>query len=191
MQFAFSFCAGLFDGDSHQAYSEAGIAQALWLLVLADEVEILNNPGGIPLLYRSGIRWQAEEPRPDYRPCEGANGQERFFGPTRVLKEGHADCEDIASWRVAELRLGRAGARARGPRPKPGHPPVVVCPPPALPVAMTKAGPVQRVLRPAINALPAFYRRAQGGSMIYHIVVAWPDGYIEDPSRKLGMGGYA
>lgn len=189
MQFAFSFCAGLFDGDRTRAYAEAGIAQALWLLVLADEVELLNHRH-IPPLYESGIRWQAEEPRPDYRPCEGANGQERFFGCTRVLKEGHADCEDIASWRVAELRLGRVPLR-RGPPPKPGHPPVVVCPAPPLPIAMTRRGPVQRVLSPALDVLPGFYRRQQGGGIVYHIVCVWPDGYIEDPSRKLGMGGYA
>ncbi|HVW28900.1 MAG TPA: hypothetical protein VHC69_26225 [Polyangiaceae bacterium] len=31
-------------------------------------------------------------------------------------------------------------------------------------------------------------RLLPGGVLLYHIQVAWPDGRIEDPSKKLGMG---
>jgi hypothetical protein len=47
-------------------------------------------------------------------------------------------------------------------------------------------------MRPVIGARPAFYSRMTGPRIrTYHIVVAWPDGSLEDPSRQLGMGGFA
>ena len=39
-----------------------------------------------------------------------------------------------------------------------------------------------------IAAHPVFvWRKMQNGSHLYHIVVRWPDGRLEDPSRRLGM----
>lgn len=32
-------------------------------------------------------------------------------------------------------------------------------------------------------------RRSKDGTLHYHIVVRWPDGLVEDPSARLGMGG--
>lgn len=38
-----------------------------------------------------------------------------------------------------------------------------------------------------INALPFIKWRKQDGRTIYHVIVRWPDGRLEDPSRSLGM----
>jgi len=39
-----------------------------------------------------------------------------------------------------------------------------------------------------INALPyVTWRKDERGNTIYHALVRWPDGRIEDPSRALGM----
>jgi len=48
----------------------------------------------IPPLYESGVRY-ALEPR-----------GERWLDCVRVLELGRGDCEDLATWRAAELRLG-------------------------------------------------------------------------------------
>lgn len=40
-----------------------------------------------------------------------------------------------------------------------------------------------------VAARPVFYSRLRGGLLVYHIVTMLPDGTIEDPSRRLGMGG--
>ena len=46
----------------------------------------------------------------------------------------------------------------------------------------------ERVVLDGIDAWPAFrWRRLANGLRLYHIIVAYPDGTIEDPSRKLGM----
>lgn len=67
--------------------------------------------GGIPPLYESGVVYRREPP-----------GEERWSPPSAVLARGYGDCEDLASWRAAELRVTGEdpGARARvvrsGPR---------------------------------------------------------------------------
>jgi hypothetical protein len=39
-----------------------------------------------------------------------------------------------------------------------------------------------------IAAHPVFvWRKMKNGSHLYHIVVRWPDGRLEDPSKRLGM----
>lgn len=42
--------------------------------------------------------------------------------------------------------------------------------------------------RDGIPARPVYRWRHRPGLTIYHIVVRLPDGSIEDPSRRLGMG---
>lgn len=54
----------------------------------------------VPPLYRSGVRYQTEEP-----PAE------RWLTAPVALQEGVADCEDLACWRAAELQM--QGERAR------------------------------------------------------------------------------
>jgi hypothetical protein len=143
---------------------------------MANEAHLIVTPSAPPL-YLSGVRYEAEQPRPGRTGCSGGNGQERFFGVRQVQEEGKADCEDLASWRTAEVRLGRGGNR-RGPPVRPGHPRVTVC---KEPYPLKAIGPA---------VVPGFFhRQVSPNAVVYHICVVWPDGYCEDPSRALGMGG--
>jgi hypothetical protein len=54
-----------------------------------------------PLLYQSGVRYVAE-PR----------GKERWQDIPETLERKEGDCEDLACWRIAELRV-REGDRAQ------------------------------------------------------------------------------
>lgn len=75
-------------------------------------------------------------------------GQEDWKDIPTCIRDGIADCEDLACWRAAELTV-RHGI-------------------PARPTYRCKERP--------------------DGSLLYHIVVRYPDGRTEDPSKKLGMG---
>jgi hypothetical protein len=176
-----AFCTDAFASPATNAYSERVLASLLWALIFANESWMITHD--FPPLYQSGIRWEAEKPL-GVSACKGGNGQERFLGVQQIINDGVADCEDLASWRVSELRLGRAkGAMKFGMPPRPGHPPATVIPTP-WPMQIAPGG---------VNALPAFYKRQTGPrSWLYHIVVAWmlPGGrmLLEDPSRVCGMG---
>ena len=114
------------DADAHPAVLAAlleGVTRASAILI---------QRLGLPPLYASGVVYR-REPR----------GRERWQLAPQTDALGYGDCEDLATWRAAELRLVGVGAR-----------PVVY-----------RAGPRQ-----------------------LHVVVAYPDGTIEDPSRVLGMG---
>ncbi len=107
-------------------------------LVAIDELALRCDPT-LPPLYRSGVRYQQEPP-----------GVEDWCDIGAAMEQGHADCEDLASWRVAELRV-----------------------------------------RHGINAQPYVKDPSvvRGGTVLmFHIQVLLPNGAIEDPSRKLGMG---
>jgi hypothetical protein len=52
-----------------------------------------------PPLYSSGVRYRREGP-----------GREVWQLPSQTMSEGTGDCEDLAGWRCAELRL--AGVKA-------------------------------------------------------------------------------
>lgn len=146
----------------------------LWAAVHGCEAYLLYTPDRVPNLYESGVRWQREVPT--YQSGCGGPGQEKFLGPRQVLAQGHADCEDVATWRCAELRTGKAPPRF-SMAPLEGHPRPTVLPSP------------WGGLMPRFNALPAFFvRESAPGIFTYHIVVFWPDGRFEDPSRTLGMG---
>ena len=171
-----TFCTDSFGDPRTVAHSERTLACLLWALVFANESFLMH--GKAPALYRSGVRWQREEPT-GRSACEGGEGQELFLGARQVMKQGHADCEDLASWRVAEVRLGKVSPfRAVGPRQP--TPPITACP---VPYAARPVGPA---------VIPGFYSRVineRPRVVLYHIVVIWPDGYVEDPSRHCGMGG--
>ena len=65
---------------------------------------LLRNHSQLPPLYQSGVRYKAEPP-----------GEEKWEIATRVYAQGFGDCEDLAAWRAAELRLaGETNARAIG-----------------------------------------------------------------------------
>ena len=151
-----AFCTDLFSSPKTRFFSERALSALCWALVYADEAYLIDVPGQLPL-YDSHIRWKAEEPT-GRSACKGGNGQEQFLGVRQVREQGHADCEDLACWRVAELRLGAIG-------------------------------PLRQA---SILAMPVYYSRVQpNGTLMYHIVVRWPNGQLEDPSRRLGMGGFA
>jgi hypothetical protein len=65
--------------------------------------ELRANPG-LPLLYRSGVRWKRDKCN-----APGVPGAcERFLSPLQVLRERKvADCDDLGPWRCAELLLGK------------------------------------------------------------------------------------
>ncbi len=171
-----TFCTDSFGDPRTTAHSERVLACLLWALVFADEA-FLMNAKNFPALYNSGVRWKREEPT-GKSVCEGGLGQEQFLGARQVFNQRHADCEDLASWRVAEARLGRVNLADRAVGPRTPTPPITVC------EAPYKIKPI------GANVLPAFYSRQVGPSMVlYHIVCVWPDGYVEDPSRRCGMGG--
>lgn len=79
------------------------IAETAWLLVdcLARQNELFlkYNPG-TPPLYESGVVYREEK----------SDKHELFLDIGEVIRQGHADCEDLSAWRIAELRL--AGAYA-------------------------------------------------------------------------------
>lgn len=89
--------------------------------------------GMVPPLYQSGVRYQREK-----------RGREDWQTAAEAYARKHADCEDLAAWRAADLRL--AGIRARA---------VVY----------------------------------QAGPGLKHVIVQYPDGTREDPSKRLGMQG--
>lgn len=66
-----------------------------------------------PPLYEAGVLYKPE-------PVIGGKRREEWLTADRVLKRRHADCEDLAGYRAAELRMAgvpaRAVARRSGPR---------------------------------------------------------------------------
>lgn len=74
------------------ALTYAGLDAALQGLTGLAELELLD--GTVPSLYESGVRYE-REPR----------GSERWLTPSMALLRGAADCEDLAAWRAAELRV--------------------------------------------------------------------------------------
>lgn len=56
---------------------------------------------GLPDLYGSGVRYRREAPP-----------RERWQNAAETIVAGHGDCEDLACWRAAELRV-RDGEPAR------------------------------------------------------------------------------
>jgi hypothetical protein len=107
----------------------------------------------LPPLYTSGVVYREEEP-----------GHEDWLDVPAVLKQGYADCEDLAAYRAAELIV--AGFDVE---------PVI------------KWQWISRDLM-IKQGYPA-HKLPSKGVWLVHCCVRWPDGRIEDPSKILGMGG--
>lgn len=73
--------------------ARAGAIRGAVLGLVALNRDVLRN-SQLPPLYRSGVRYQAEE-----------LGSERWLTADEVFAKGRGDCEDLAAWRVAELQL--------------------------------------------------------------------------------------
>lgn len=70
------------------------------IILAALEVQILQNRFllrrlSVPPLWDAGVHWQLEPPR---QPVD------EFAPLTSVMARGNGDCDDLVSWRVAELR---------------------------------------------------------------------------------------
>ena len=65
------------------------------MLVRLNLLYLRRRRGDVPRLMRSGVRYR-REPRPVV---------ERFQRIPEILRRGYGDCEDLASWRCAELRF--------------------------------------------------------------------------------------
>lgn len=100
-----TFVSSLFSPDgADRMVSHATLQLALDFLMQANVLIMqsrLKKARPVPFLYSSGVRYQAE-PRgvEDWRDC------------LEVLNRMHADCEDLAAYRAAELRV-RNGVFAR------------------------------------------------------------------------------
>lgn len=73
----------------------------LWMMEALSQINglwIINNDD-VPLLYDSGVQYKAE------------SHQENWQDIPHILDNGEGDCEDLACWRIAELRKV-AGIRA-------------------------------------------------------------------------------
>jgi len=75
------------------------IKPILEALVMVDQLFLRKFH--VPPLYQAGVRYQRE---PD-------DGIEEFASTPKVLVRGYGDCDDLAPWRVAELR--NQGERAK------------------------------------------------------------------------------
>lgn len=72
-------------------FSEEIVHKLIELMISANREYIRCK--GAPLIYESGVVYRREPP-----------GREEFKSIPVILRTGHADCEDLAAWRVAELR---------------------------------------------------------------------------------------
>ena len=91
-----TFKVKLFRDDADRARSQEALLWMLEALCKINEGHLAQKP--YPPLYESGIRYQREE------------GTENWLDVPSIIEAGWGDCEDLACWRVAELR--RKGVRA-------------------------------------------------------------------------------
>lgn len=82
--------------------------RALALLTVLDVVQLRG--GHVPPLYQSGVYYEREDTEGCYHPLDG--GCEDWLSVREVLRQGKGDCEDLCSWRSAELILRGERARA-------------------------------------------------------------------------------
>ena len=142
------FKVQLFRDADDRPRSQQALLWMLEALCKINEGHLAYRP--YPPLYESGVHYERE------------NGTEEWLDIPSIIEAGWGDCEDLACWRVAELR-------------KQGH----------------HAGPYVRYRnRDGVfhyHALVMRYRRVlrrkANGEVSEHFV----QDVIEDPSRRLGM----
>ena len=114
MPMKITLCLALFKDKGARVGSGKGIfglnrkqseIALLWILeamvmVARDELKNARLKGKkLPPLYKSGVRYIREE------------GTEDWKDPVTVFQDGFGDCEDLAIWRVAELRNNHKAAK--------------------------------------------------------------------------------
>lgn len=95
-----TFVSGLFGGRKNRELSNANLGVLLSALTEINVLE-LNAYPHIPDLYTSGVRYENEPV-----------GVEDWTDILTTISRGYGDCEDLACWRAAELRV-RHGIDAR------------------------------------------------------------------------------
>lgn len=139
----------IFEGN-HFSSLDHGIAtlNALLRALCIINADILKRNPMMPLIYQSGARYM-RDPLIRYQHDQNCQWRmsETWKDCAQVLSDGVGDCEDLACWRAAELRI-----------------------------------------RFEKNARVTWRRRVVRGVQVFHILVVHPDGSIEDPSLRLGMG---
>jgi len=106
---------GLLDSDAFDRMTVGQRCNAIWRLVMAlvglDLFYLAQHPE-TPSLYESGVR---------YRTQQTLQGQpvntDLWFNIPTALHYGEGSCEDLAAWRVAELRLRGSTPYERQARP--------------------------------------------------------------------------
>jgi len=197
----------MFRGDWDQVWSQLRMLWLMEALCRVNQTHVrqfdeFKKRGlverGYPPLYRSGLHYETEkgtEIWPDIPSLlMGTMGKGNYPG-----KWG--DCEDLACYRVAELRQLPWHYERAAPWDKsktevadPLYPqPAASAKTAAGPVALKGAGPDPwagwKKVKGGIRAKPfAKWRRGPGGNYHYHALVYLPDGRLEDPSLVLGMG---
>lgn len=132
-----------------------------WHIARALKKAMKGEGKPIPPLYASGVRYQEDPPgHEDWRDCYG------------VMQRGVGDCDQLTSWRTAELRV--AGIDAE---------PVLKWQwiPRDVFIKSQKSEKDRREWARKLGN--------QKGVWMVHCLVRYPDGEIEDPSKILGMGG--
>jgi hypothetical protein len=79
----------------------AVLTALLEALILADSL-MLRTDSSLPFLYDAGVRYEAEE-----------LGDDDWRDVLAILDHAGGDCEDLASWRVADLRVRLSEPSAR------------------------------------------------------------------------------
>jgi len=87
------------DLEPDEPYRNRALQILLWTLIDLNVLYLTYHPD-TPRLYEAGVRYMREP----YR-------YEQWIPIPGVLKQRGADCEDLAAWRVAELRVRGFNAR--------------------------------------------------------------------------------
>jgi hypothetical protein len=193
------FRCQMFRGDWDQVWSQM---RMLWLMEVLCRVNqthlrqfdefkkrgLVEN--GYPTCYRSGLHYETEkgtEIWPDIPSLlMGTMGKGIYPGPW-------GDCEDLACFRVAELRE----LPWHYERPAPWNKSKTECADPRFPQGEAERAasaakhpwPGWKKVKGGVRAKPfAKWRRGPQGNYHYHALTYLPDGRLEDPSLVLGMG---
>lgn len=207
------FRCQMFRGDFDQVWSQLRMLHLMEALCRVNQkhfqqMEAFRQRGlvkrGYPSVYRAGLHYETEkgtEIWPDVPSLiSGTMGSGRYPGPW-------GDCEDLACYRVAELRELPFHYERQAPWDKnvtevadPRYPQTrAYSPADALPIQVPVSGPEDlkpdaawagwRRVPGGIKAKPfAKWRRGPTGNYHYHALTYLPDGRLEDPSLVLGMG---
>ena len=193
------FRCQMFRGDWDQVWSQRRMVFLMECLCRVNqthlqEFEALQKRGLVksnyPSVYRSGLHYETEkgtEIWPDIPSLlEGTMGAGVYPG-------NWGDCEDLACYRIAELRelvlhyerpskIRKGKTEYADPR-FPQEPSAVAAD------EAKKPWPGWKMVRGGIRAMPyAKWRRGTEGQYHYHALLLTPEGRLEDPSLVLGMG---